>query len=321
MRIREDLEKKSPYINHLTKYLSDHFEVVNHGLRPRLGVMDIFLSTWKADVFMFNWIENKTGLQGLILWFTVYWLKMNQKKIVWTHHNVHPHKSQSTICKLIMSTVKSKSDKIIFHTKESERYFDQLELKKSLYFFHPLFDRSPMFMEKESEKKTDVLVWGRVRKSKGIDDFLKFMKKKQLFDKYSVRVVGKFEKGTFEEYQATYNHPNLKLEDRFVDEEELNQLHSEAKFVFFPYTGSSVLNSGALISSLPRLTPIIGPRVGAFKELAEEQLIHSYVSMEDLEHYLESYLEDDTLSKKQRIKAFFENYTWSNYAKFLSQNV
>ncbi|QDH80804.1 glycosyltransferase [Echinicola soli] len=322
MRRREDLEKKSPYINHLTKYLSERFKVINYGRKPKLGVMDIFFNSRKADIFMFNWAENKTGIQGWVLWLSIHWLKLNSKKIVWTHHNVHPHKANSFVCRLLMDTIKDKSDKIIIHTQESKKHFTSREIGKMLYFFHPLFDRDPLFLEDQDvPKTTDILVWGRVRKSKGVDDFLQFMKERKLFEKYRVRVVGKFEEGTFPGYLREYSHDNLLLEDRFVTEEELNALHREAKFVFFPYTGSSVLNSGALISSIPRMTPIIGPRVGAFKELSDRKLIFSYDVMDDLENYLESAQAVSPEENKAKVRAFFGEYTWSKFSEFLSHNL
>src|SRR5690606_22266697 len=96
--------------------------------------------------------------------------------------------------RLLSNVFQAKSDFIILHTKESYKILNSRpDNNRLLYFFHPFFPGStPINDEIKKDKIYDLLIWGKVRKSKGLEDFLTFLRNARKLDSYRIMVVGKF---------------------------------------------------------------------------------------------------------------------------------
>lgn len=315
------LVEKHPYINHLVNGLSKNFKIINYGQATSRGIRDLGHFFSDTDIIYLNWIESSGYVDTIYLIYYFFLSKISNKKIVWTHHNRVPHKGETRLSKFITRFVTQFADFIIAHTEES---YPILKLDRDsnrvLYFFHPLFSSNIIRQDQHTAKKLDLLIWGNVRKSKGVQEFLKFLKATNRLDKYKIKIVGKFEtKALYDEFVNSYNGESMEIENRFVDANDLDLYHAQARHVFFPYTGESVLNSGALITSLPKGTAIIGPATGAFKELGSLGLIKNYKSFEDVLKIVD--IGTDSDYPFEEIRAFCERHTWENFSVFLKSKV
>jgi hypothetical protein len=322
MRSHELLLEHNPYVYNLAQSLAKNYEIVNYGNNNNKGFLDIIPYFLRTEIFFFNWIENISSKKNVFFMFFIFLVKLFGKKIVWTHHNVHSHYQDisSHNSYLIKALVKY-SDYIIFHTKESYNILkiDQSD-KRVLYFFHPFFELPNITTDRVQNHKYDLLIWGNVRKSKGIHTFLNDLKNSGSLNKLKIKIIGKFETEEYYNYFTKhYNLSNINIEDIFISSEDLDRLHSESKYVFFPYSGTSVLNSGALITSLPKLRPIIGPNKGAFKELGDLGLIRTYEKSEDVVEIVTSN-KPDTIDYK-KLESFCNTHTWDKFSGFIAKNL
>ncbi|EGK02950.1 MULTISPECIES: hypothetical protein [Dysgonomonas] len=317
MRDIETLKEKNPYTYNLTVSLQQNFNIVNYG--QKLSWYDIPINIFRTDFFYFNWIENSSFIKAVIFIFLFYLIKLFGKKIIWTHHNLQPHGSNEKVGKFLISFMAKKSDFVILHTTES---YQALKLDISddrvLLFPHPVF--SMMQPEITTGKKYDILIWGNIRKSKGIEEFLEFLSEKRMLNRLKIKIIGKFESEEyFNFFCERYIGSNISISNKYIESEELDKLHLEARLVFFPYTGKSVFNSGALITSLPKGSLIVGPNVGAFKEMAAQGIILAYHDFGDVIKYLE---ENSTLPDyKTKIELYCKKNTWGNFSNFLKNKL
>ncbi|WP_373941210.1 glycosyltransferase [Polaribacter sejongensis] len=281
-----DLEVKHPYIFNLSNALKDKFTICNYGRKTKAGIFDMYRYLGKTDIVYLNWIEDigRGKLSYIQLFFFIVFIfmaKISGIKIIWTHHNVKSHYESSWMNVFLTKFLIKNVDKIVIHTKQSKKYISEQYWGKMIYFFHPITDLSKE-IKKNKEVKYDILIWGGIRRSKGIEVFLKHLYTNPNYRNIKVKIVGKINEDKLKKEIKSFLTPNILLEDRFVEDDELQLLHSEAKFVLFPYTGESVLNSGVVVKSLPLKTRIIGPDKGAFKDLADLGLIDVYKEFSDI---------------------------------------
>ncbi len=321
MRNERDLKAKSPYIYNMASGFLNDFSIVNYGKVTKGGVLDIGRYIFKVDVLFFNWIENTSKLQIPVFLFFFILAKAMNKKIAWTHHNIHPHKSKNGEGLFLMKYLVKNVDYIIIHTSESYKLLEKSENdNRVLYYFHPFFTKELGIGLNERKKNSDLLIWGNVRKSKGIEVFLDYLVSKNILYKFKIKIVGKFQSEAYYlDFIKRFEAPNIVIENKFIDDIELDELHGEAKYVFFPYTGSSVLNSGALIKSLPKGVPIIGPNVGAFKELGDRKIIHIYNNFDDVIDLIEN--EDKIKIDSVAVRELVSKNTWIGFSEFIKKSL
>lgn len=323
MRNVADLKAKNPYVFHLCSGLLCSFKIVNYGKDITGGVLDVIKYFSKCSKLYFNWVESMplTQVPFFLLIFLI--SKIFGKRVIWTHHNVHPHKTNNIVSRFVIQLLIRYADFVVIHTRESLPLLTSRRNKDSIiYFFHPFFTEK-LFTgtEVSDDKEFDLLIWGNVRKSKGVEGFLDYLKETNQLNRYKIKVIGKFE--SLEYYNAInqdYQSPNLYIENGFIGSDELQKYHQKSRFIFFPYTGSSVLNSGAVITSLPYNVPIIGPNVGAFKELGQLGYIYTYKSFSDVFKYLETNNIEDSIAHES-LHAFIQDHTWQKFGKYLKKHL
>jgi hypothetical protein len=312
----------NPYVYNLCTALGQQFTIVNYGKVVKGGVLDILRNYFfKADVFYLNWIEQYTLIKSffLVLFFPL--SKLFKKKIVWTHHNQHSHKGNTRLESFLVWFLTKYSDYVVIHTKQSYPLLKVKENdKRIISFFHPFEDNISVVDHKNENKLYDLLIWGSVRKSKGVNQFLQFLKENNKLEKYKIKVIGKFENDeTFNTTVSLFSSPTIQIENRFVDDDLLDNLHHQSRYVFFPYTGTSVLNSAALVKSLPKGAPIIGPDTGAFKELGGLGLINVYKDFDDVVYCLDN--KTEKAYPYNEIASFCKEHTFKKFSEYLNAHI
>ncbi|SNS07611.1 Glycosyltransferase involved in cell wall bisynthesis [Belliella buryatensis] len=313
------VDSPNPYIMNLEAELSKHFTIINEN-DNRGGVLEFFENLRQTDVYLFNWVENfpiyRFGkFQVLFFIFFTRIAKVMGKKMIWILHNKYSHATEKNFwTDLMYKILIQKSDLIITHSKEGVRFvaeeFAGMEGKVH-YFPHPT--KSKFKNIDHPSKEYDLLIWGALHPYKGIAEFLEFLDcDKSKGQAVKVLVIGK----CFDEaYLSRLNEclgVNVAHINEFKTLEQISVYAEKVKYVFFPYNSPSLLSSGTLMDSLRMNTKILGPKIGAFKDLSYLNIIENYDAFEDVREILSSYKEVQTEDKLQ-LDGFFEENTWEQF--------
>ncbi|MFW5886945.1 MAG: hypothetical protein ACOCUL_04235 [Bacteroidota bacterium] len=310
----------NPYVHDLASSLGTHFDVLNKNKPSNIGIINIFRYIPQVKFIFLNWPENlpdkKAGkLQALILMTLIPFFKLSGKKIVWTMHNKLSHsKKNIKLKKRLFITLLKNSDYIFTHSSEGQEYARRLTKKNAniIYLPHPVKKDN---LGDES-KITDILIWGTIATYKGIDQFLHYIYKYKMEDKYKINIVGKVQDKEYKNMLMQFANKNIIIEDRFVEIEELKKLISQSKIVLFTYTDKSVLSSGALMDSVGYGATVVGPHVAAFKDLQEDKVIYTYKDFDQLIPLLNRLLKSKKrFSNKKQVDKFLKENDWQHYSQ------
>jgi glycosyltransferase involved in cell wall biosynthesis len=317
---------QNPYMDDLIRSLENNgWNVINKLDDRRHGVFSIFNYFFSTDIYYFNWIENlpqkKLGLiQTILFLIQLFLIKVSGKKVIWTLHNLNSHYAESILYRLVQSLMLKFSNIIIIHSKETFNFLAKrgVDESKVLYFFHPFNDNISKNSAGAPESKKiiyDVLIWGAMNPYKGVLELVEYFKQNAF--QYRIHIAGKFKDDKFYEKVKEQLTDYITINNAFIPDEEVIALHHQSRYILFPYNGSSVLNSGALAFSLPLKAPIIGPKIGAFKELGDLKLINTFDKYSDLIQLLEH----DSKLVTQDIDDFISANSWNNFGKQLSGRI
>ena len=114
-------------------------------------------------------------------------------------------------------------------------------------------------------------------------------------------------------------YDKVELIDGFVEKEKLIDLVQDSKIALFTYHSDSILSSGALMDSMTYGATIVGPAVGAFKDLQELGLIETYTDFNSLLSVVDQELEatDEKLARQKKLSGFIAENSWDQFAHAL----
>lgn len=307
----------NPYSHYYRKALSKYFKIVDTSAYK--GVLLPFLlacsALFKADIYLFNWIESfgyryLKALQYMLIILCFRIIKCRKKRLVWMFHNMHPHAKNGKYSSKIMDFLFKHADLIIAHSKEAAEYVQSKAKFKVLYRCHPV---PSSFELKTSDGNItpiyDVLIWGTVLPYKGIAEFLSYLT--EIHSQLKVYVIGKCNDELLTQSINSLCSDYINFSNRHVDFQELSKLISQSRYVVFPYIGTSVSSSGALIDTVAMGGNAIGPNKGAFKDLADEGCCCVYDNYEELVNIVERNIKPDS----EAIRIFLQKNSWENYVK------
>lgn len=113
---------------------------------------------------------------------------------------------------------------------------------------------------------------------------------------------------------ATFHRTRIVFENRAADFEELADLIRSSRHVLFPYLPGSVSSSGVLMDTLSMGGNPVGPAIGAFADLARENVCDVYGSEAEMIEILKS----DRRVNPETLKDFISRNSWQAYAKFFA---
>jgi glycosyltransferase involved in cell wall biosynthesis len=304
------------YIIKKSSFLSEEFIIINS--ETRIGILDIILKFYKTDILYFNWIEDLADkrfgyLQVPLLFFILLAARLCQKKIVWfVHNNISHYPKNRQLKKAISQMMTVFADKIFTHSKQLDIYN---RIPGIRCFDHPV--ESNEFIEEQPDPEFDVLVWGNQSPYKGTKDLLQYNRQHTTLQHVKFLVAGSFSSADFYHEVESLKEPNVQVINRVVEDKELLQLFRQSKFVLFCYKKDSVLSSAALCKTLSYGKTIIGPNVGAFKELGEKGLVYTYETFDDLAGMLPELLKQNAQIEKRKINDYVKSTAWINFKEFL----
>lgn len=311
---------ENPYSINFKSALSKTYRVCDADNRPaKMLTLSLLCYSFLADVFIINWLESapflKMGrLQYCLACLALSIIKLRKKKIVWILHNIHPHNGSNSKSLHIQKRLFAESGLVVAHSKEAYLYAQKNASGKSLFFNHPV-KRIERTKISPTDKVIDVLIWGSILPYKGVYEFLSNPEIQN--SNLVVRVVGSCKDEKLKNQIQSCCSDKIHFENRRASFEELNSLIQSSRYVLFPYIGDCVSSSGALIDTLVLGGTPLGPKVGAFADLAELGVCLTYNSFFDLMRVLRT---DQTIPEKMR-NEFIDQSSWENFVDRMVSNI
>lgn len=303
----------NPYSSYYREALSKYFRVID--TKPFKGLLSIqlvYAALFRADIYLFNWIENfgyryLRHFQYLLILFCFRIIKWRDKKLIWMFHNIHPHSGGDKFSIGIMNYLFKYSDLIITHSKEAAIYAQTRAKCKVLYRCHPVPRLNKLNKKTNNIYTYDVLIWGTILPYKGILEFLQYVNNNHI--KLHIYIIGKCNDYSLQSRIKSLCSENISYENRYADFQELHSLINRSRYVVFPYIGTSVSSSGALIDTIAMGGNVIGPNKGAFRDLADENCCCVYDDYSELVNLIKGDIKPD----KEFVNRFLQENSWDNY--------
>ncbi len=311
----------NPYLDDFMRSLERDIVIVNKDDPSQTGILNLVKYLFRIDMVFFNWIENIPdrkggGLQALFLKTLLYIAPVLGIRVIWTMHNKLSHsKDNFDNKKKIFKLMLRRADLILTHSKAGIAFGEEMlpgAGRKIRYLPHPSKDRR---LRTAPEKTNDILIWGTIAPYKGIDNFLDFLAKNNLHRKYKIHIVGKITSPDYVDRIMEYASDTILIENKFIEDDLLQELIAGSRLVLFTYSLDSILSSGVLMDSLGYGANIIGPSVGAFADLAEDGIISAFRDydhmMELIDHQLDA---DGDTGQHNKLDQFLEANSWPAFA-------
>jgi len=318
------------YFIFLKESLSQYYEVLESDNKPCLMQgLALLRNSFRADVFLLSFVETiafqkLAFVQYLMAELGILIMRVRRRKIVFIFHNPYPHKGVNWMSNALTKRQLKHSCLVISHSKETAAFGQSKVVEyggdpsKVVYVCHPV----PMPENSGDvgvERSDYILIWGGILPYKGVLEFVTDSLVRSAGLK--VRIIGRCKdselRSRIEEAVVEPCPTVFTFENRFADFEELGRLVKESKAVLFPYLHGSVSSSGVLMDTVLMGGNPVGPRLGAFSDLAEDGVCRVYDSTEEMLSLLES---DVTIDESTR-ERFLRNNSWQAFTAFIKERL
>ena len=242
-------------------------------------------------------VKNHSNLIYIPYWTIIlampllYLAKTSKKhgiKVIIEFHNLFDHdagKIKKILSSLIINRIVKYSDLCIVHTKENSeklKNLAKLDVNAIILPLGPLNDFKHLDNPNEiyelyglDKKKKNILMFGIVRKYKGLEYAIKAMKflNKPDYSDYQLLVVGEIWIDLRKEKDLIYKYGlenKIIFINKFIPDGHILPFFKIAEIIIYPYT--SATQSGSLNFALSATKPIIATNVGGFKEILKDQV-------------------------------------------------
>lgn len=306
----------NPYCQNFKNALSQHYQVLDNGdSECGVSALGLLRYSFRADVYVLNWIENmvfhRLGcLQFAVAFLALCIITVRRKPIVWVLHNIVPHQGHTFSTRFVYRFMFRYARLVIAHSREAEQYAVAHAHGRVVYECHPIvpIDVNPMQTDHH-----DLLIWGTIDPYKGV---VEFISSKEVRDSHlDIMIAGRCKDKDLERQIDALTNEHIRFENRRVSFDEIAGLVRNSRYVVFPYIGNSISSSGVLIDTLVLGGTPIGPDKGAFRDLADEGVCLIY---RDFSHLLELVAQHASLDNDNRT-AFLANHTWKEFASHIHQ--
>lgn len=302
----------------------------------------------KIDIFHFNWYENldaethyKAVYNVVKKILLISFIKLFNKKIIWTMHNKIPHDSiNNKLALFMLKFMAKKSDKIVIHSKHSKEVLKNIFnnkklLKKVVYVHHVDYINNYKIDNKLSRKTFGiddnqlVLVFcGAVRKYKNIEILIKVFNELKLKN-CKLIIAGNPHTSSYKQElnKIIKGNENIVTNFKFLSDDELFSLINLSDALILPYNKKSSLNSGSIILGFSSKRTVISSMIGTLLDMKGEDFYYGYDYDDEKEHCnklkdciiraYNDYINDKNILKKKGIDAFsyINKYYNSNVVK------
>lgn len=305
----------NPYIRNLRKAMEAHFELIEPHYRiaiPRM--MGFLLSTFKADVYVLNWIENSAFGRGgnsgaLMSLLGLYILKLRKARIVWVFHNIYSHEGETKWTRRFKKFLFKHSSFIITHSEEAASFAKQYAQCPVYFKNHPMARMN--YGECMGDlKECDLFYWSSILPYKGVAEFLSNPLCKTSNKK--ILIIGKCNNTELDHKIQLLSGQNVIYENRVADFSEIAAQCKRSKYVIFPYIGDSISSSGVLMDTLMMGGVPVGPNRGAFADLSRQGCCITYNNINEVFS-----LPTDEGNRRRldpdKVESFINDNTWDAF--------
>lgn len=316
-------QSSNPYIGNMKQSLSKQFELLTPRYKWKLPRMLVFLlNSFKAGVYVFNWIEESAAerggnLGGIMSMLGLWILKWRHAKMVWIFHNIHSHSGETAWTKRFRSFLFKNSSLIITHSKEAAEYASQYAACPVEFKNHPV--EKVVYGDWEGEvKECDLFYWSTILPYKGVVEFLSHPKCKESGKR--IVLIGSCKDKELDTRIREAATENVVYENRKANFSEIAAQCRKAKYVIFPYIGDSISSSGVLMDTLLMGGAPVGPNRGSFADLAAEGCCLTYDNIDEVFD-----LPTDENKKirldRDKVEKFINDNTWEAFGTWLKRKV
>jgi glycosyltransferase involved in cell wall biosynthesis len=161
----------------------------------------------------------------------------------------------------------------------------------------------------------DIIIWGTIYRYKGVHCFLKYIHENTANNKYRILIAGKIADKECETEILKYKSDTITIYNEYIDNEYLSELIGKSRIILFTYHREHVLSSGSLADSVSYGKFIVGPDVGAFKDLKEMGLVFTYRTFAELIGRLDDLIGRRCFVNTAHIEHYIQQNSWANYAR------
>lgn len=242
-------------------------------------------------------------------------------------HDPNPHTGETCINKLFSYLGYRSTNELIVLTKKYMELVKDKFKKPVFYMKLGLFSNYRMddvhaVSVNEKEGNINFLFFGRIEKYKGIDILLEAYAK-ICNESTTLTIAGD---GDFSEYKdITENCSNMKLYNRYIQDEEVGQLFSTKNTVLVvPYIDAT--QSGVIPIAVDYLVPIIASDTGGLREQLDDGRIGLFVKPRDVEQLSEimkTFVTDPSMMclQKKNMEKYKPQLEWKNITKKLLEDI
>ena len=340
------------YFVMLKENLAEYFEVLDASNEPYLTQGWALLKhSFKADIFLLSFVEtiafHKLAFaQYLMVRLSLLIMRLRRKEIVFIFHNPRPHKGENWMSRSLTKAQLIQACLVISHSCETASFARGLLSEygcspdKVRYICHPVVEPSPDFWVSSVSgadspfgptRSDEILIWGNILPYKGVLEFVSSpavrcagLKVRIVGSCKDVSLASDIEKAVAEcdseEFLGSYAggsetlRSEIVFENRSADFDDLANLVKSSRFVLFPYLPGSVSSSGVLMDTLTMGGNPVGPAIGAFADLARENVCLVYGSEAEMIEILRS----DRSLNPEVLRDFISRNSWHAYAKFFA---
>jgi beta-1,4-mannosyltransferase len=315
----------NPYIINFEASLTKNHNIVNKSFN-NTGVIDCFKYIFKADLFIFNWIENlslrRYGILQIFA-FQVFLIivKLLGKKILWVLHNKYTHdEARNRLIDFMFKVMMRNSHFILTHSKSGIDFVKEkfpMYLSKVRYITHPVKRIYPEIDYNDINKKIfDFLIWGVILPYKGVLQFLRYVKNSNEMSSFKILIVGECLDNKYKMKLNEYLSETVIHLDKYYTIERIAGFAANAKVTLFTYNPETILSSGSLMDSIGMGSMVIGPDAGAFRDLSIYSFVKTYNTYSDIIDIMKNYGEYKD-SFKRDIESFCKENGWDLFVEKL----
>jgi len=286
------------YVNLLVRGLRSRGNHI-YSLKESLSSPRRFFQSRLVHLNWYEDIEEKSVFFKRVFLLLIFVL--TNKRIVWTIHNKTPHEDQfPRLTQIMMKLLFRFSDRLVIHSRSSlevVRKYAKEYIRKTVYVPHPdyigVYGPQTKPGNTLSPDRLKLLFVGAVSPYKNIELLIDTVK--QLDNSKSELVIAGKPKDAAYAQQITKrvgNHPSIRLDLRYIDDNDLVRLLGESDILVLPYDQRSTLNSGTVMLAFSYGKTVICPAIGTVTdyETTQPMLVYDYNSPAEHAEQLKSAL-------------------------------
>lgn len=247
-------------------------ETLNTGKGAKGTILKLFSpQTWRdlrriTDEFQPD-VVHITSAQEWNPALGIFICRILHKPLIYTIHDVIHHEGTPFYFKITEGLFRGMPNGLVVLTDQGKQILTGkgVDPQKILVAPHGVYDFFTKYKKDLPEQK-QILFFGRIEPYKGIDVLLEAVR--PLLDEnpeWSLHIAGG---GDTEPYRDLLSHPQIRLTNRFISDEEVAEFMEQASIVALPYLSAS--QSGVIPTAFAFGKPVVATAVGGIPDMVHD---------------------------------------------------